>query len=218
MLVVDDEQKVADVQALTLRHTYETRVAYGGREALEKYDVRVSLAFDPYEAVWLVFDPDRTLVDPDDVSESVVEVVATVDSPWRVSYDPDAQPRFEHPIDVPADFHGHGTVRSLGGWHDDWLLPESFSGRLDYETTLTVEEPERELLADLGRVYWAAEVWTNGERAGDTLWPPHRVDVTDVIQPSENEFRARVANLVNNNYGQPRESGLLGPVELLSPR
>jgi DNA-binding response OmpR family regulator len=37
VLVVDDEQKVADVQALTLQHTYETRVAYGGREALEQY-------------------------------------------------------------------------------------------------------------------------------------------------------------------------------------
>jgi DNA-binding response OmpR family regulator len=41
VLVVDDEQKVADVQALTLQHTYETRVAYGGREALEKYDESV---------------------------------------------------------------------------------------------------------------------------------------------------------------------------------
>jgi len=41
VLVVDDEQKVADVQALTLGHTYETRVAYGGREALETYDESV---------------------------------------------------------------------------------------------------------------------------------------------------------------------------------
>ena len=38
VLVVDDEEKVADVQALTLQHTYETRVAYGGREALEAFD------------------------------------------------------------------------------------------------------------------------------------------------------------------------------------
>jgi len=41
VLVVDDEQEVADVQALALQQTYETRVAYGGREALEKYDERV---------------------------------------------------------------------------------------------------------------------------------------------------------------------------------
>jgi DNA-binding response OmpR family regulator len=41
VLVVDDEQKVADVQALTLQHSYETRVAYGGREALETFDESV---------------------------------------------------------------------------------------------------------------------------------------------------------------------------------
>lgn len=38
VLVVDDEERVADVQALTLQHSYDTRVAYGGRAALEKFD------------------------------------------------------------------------------------------------------------------------------------------------------------------------------------
>jgi DNA-binding response OmpR family regulator len=37
-LVVDDEENVADVQALTLQDAYETRVAYGGEEAMAKYD------------------------------------------------------------------------------------------------------------------------------------------------------------------------------------
>ena len=38
VLVVDDEENVADVQALTLQDAYETRVAYGGEEAMAKYD------------------------------------------------------------------------------------------------------------------------------------------------------------------------------------
>jgi DNA-binding response OmpR family regulator len=38
VLVVDDEERVADVQALTLQRNYEARVAYGGREALEQFD------------------------------------------------------------------------------------------------------------------------------------------------------------------------------------
>ena len=37
VLVVDDEENVADVQALTLQDAYETRVAYGGEEAMAKY-------------------------------------------------------------------------------------------------------------------------------------------------------------------------------------
>ena len=38
MLVVDDEPEVADVYALRLETEYETRVAYGGEEALETVD------------------------------------------------------------------------------------------------------------------------------------------------------------------------------------
>jgi len=37
-MVVDDEREVADVYALRLRNEYETRVAYGGEEALEAID------------------------------------------------------------------------------------------------------------------------------------------------------------------------------------
>jgi DNA-binding response OmpR family regulator len=41
VLVVDDETEVADVLALKIRERYETRVAYGGREALESMDETV---------------------------------------------------------------------------------------------------------------------------------------------------------------------------------
>ena len=43
VLVVDDEQEVADVYALRLRSEYETRTAYGGEEALEVIDERVDI-------------------------------------------------------------------------------------------------------------------------------------------------------------------------------
>jgi len=38
ILIVDDEEEVADVYALRLRNEYETRVAYGGEEAMEQLD------------------------------------------------------------------------------------------------------------------------------------------------------------------------------------
>lgn len=41
MLVVDDEAEVADVLALKIADEYDTRVAYGGREALEAFDETV---------------------------------------------------------------------------------------------------------------------------------------------------------------------------------
>jgi len=41
VLIVDDERDVADAHALKLRGEYETHVAYGGKEALEKMDGEV---------------------------------------------------------------------------------------------------------------------------------------------------------------------------------
>jgi len=41
VLVVDDEEGVADAYALQVQESYETRVAYGGREALEAMDESV---------------------------------------------------------------------------------------------------------------------------------------------------------------------------------
>ena len=43
VLVVDDEEEVADVYALRLRDDYETRVAYGGQEALDVVDEDVDV-------------------------------------------------------------------------------------------------------------------------------------------------------------------------------
>jgi len=43
VLVVDDEEEVADVYALRLRGSYDTRVAYGGQEALDAVDEDVDV-------------------------------------------------------------------------------------------------------------------------------------------------------------------------------
>ena len=43
VLVVDDEEEVADVYALRLRNEYDTRVAYGGEDALETIDIDVDI-------------------------------------------------------------------------------------------------------------------------------------------------------------------------------
>ncbi len=43
VLMVDDEQEVADVYALRLRNSYKTRVAYSGEEALETIDSDIDI-------------------------------------------------------------------------------------------------------------------------------------------------------------------------------
>jgi DNA-binding response OmpR family regulator len=43
VLVVDDEEEVADVYALRLRNDYDTRVAYSGEDALDTIDIDVDI-------------------------------------------------------------------------------------------------------------------------------------------------------------------------------
>ena len=40
----------------------------------------------------------------------------------------------------------------------------------------------------------------------------------EALRPGPNEIRVRVANLINNSYGEFTESGLFGPVRILLPR
>jgi hypothetical protein len=68
---------------------------------------------------------------------------------------------------------------------------------------------------DLGKVCHVAEVWVNGKSCGARLWGPHVFDVGSELRPGQNEIRVRVANLINNSYGEITESGLLGPVRLV---
>ena len=43
VLVVDDEEEVADIYALRLRDEYQTRIAYGGEDALDEVDEDVDI-------------------------------------------------------------------------------------------------------------------------------------------------------------------------------
>jgi hypothetical protein len=48
------------------------------------------------------------------------------------------------------------------------------------------------------------------------LWAPYEFDITDAVKTGANRVRVRVANLINNSYGDVRPSGLRGPVRVLS--
>jgi hypothetical protein len=90
----------------------------------------------------------------------------------------------------------------------------------------------------------AAVVYVNGQRAGSVWRPPYQLDVTPLLKAGPNRIEVHVANLALNGlagqqrpdytllsarYGQrfipqdthliePRPSGMLGPVRLLSEK
>jgi DNA-binding response OmpR family regulator len=127
VLVVDDEASVADTYALRLRGDYETRVAYGGEEALEMMDEEV-------DAVLL----DRRMPDRhgDDVLDAIraagydcVVVMTTAVDPELNILEMDfddylCKPIFQETLLDTLDQH---LDSSRGGGHQDPDLSEFFS-------------------------------------------------------------------------------------------
>jgi hypothetical protein len=175
---------------------------------------RVSLSFKPLEAYWLVFDPKQpaTSTSP---KKPTMEEVAKVDGPWTLSYDAKIQPTMEHPMTPPAEF-ASGVEKPLGDWKALGL--KGFSGLLDYSATVTVAEPAKQMVIDLGEVNSAAEVWVNDKPCGMRLWGPYVFDVSSALKPGENRIRIRVANLPCASYGIEHKQGLYGPVRLLEEK
>jgi hypothetical protein len=176
---------------------------------------RLSLVFKPYEAYWLSIDPRSPAHQARPEHRPETEVLVTAEGAWRVSYDAKIQPVMEFPPTPPAPF-SEGLMKPLEDWKV-WGL-ERFSGLMDYNKTVTVETAEGKLLLDLGRVCHAAEVWVNEKNCGERLWGPHIFDISGAVRPGSNRIRVRVANLINNSYGEYQESGLLGPVRILRIR
>ena len=172
---------------------------------------KVKLGFKPLEAYWLVVDP--TLPAATVGITPTKKEVLTVTGPWKVTFDAKVQPAMEFPSAPSAEFAA-GVEKQLEDWNA-WV-PEKFSGLLDYTKTIKVDTVEKPMFIDLGKVCHAAEVWVNGESVGKRLWGPYVFDVSKALRPGMNELRIRVANLINNSYGDKQESGLLGPVTLQS--
>ncbi len=176
---------------------------------------RVSLVFKPFEAFWLVFDPGRPAAAGEPEKRPELETVLAIDGPWTVTFDAAIQPAMEFPVTPAAEFAA-GVVKPLEDWKA-WGL-EKFSGILEYVTTVRLEAADAGLKIDLGKVGHSAEVRVNGRSLGPRLWAPHVYDAGAALRPGENEIRVRVANLINNSYGEIMESGLLGPVRLAKLR
>ncbi|GLY84440.1 glycosylhydrolase-like jelly roll fold domain-containing protein [Actinoallomurus iriomotensis] len=119
---------------------------------------------------------------------------------------------------------GPGRIE-LGDWETAGLA--EYSGGVRYRRRIDLPEAAPVTL-DLGRVRGTAEVTVNGHPAGTRVCSPYRFDLTDAVQPGENEIEILVygtlapyLDAVSPTHfvfpGQ-RVSGLFGPVHLLVRR
>jgi len=173
---------------------------------------RIFLKFKPLEAFWLVFEPDKPATWDEEVQLTEYKVLEGISGNWSIRIDPVIQPALEFPVNVPEEFR-QGTVKPLTDWKY-WGL-EKFSGIVDYTSVFTLASAGKPLQLNLGTVNHVAEVWINGVSAGSRMWPPFTFDITRLVKSGVNEIRIRVANLVNNSYGDIKPSGLMGPVYIV---
>jgi hypothetical protein len=98
------------------------------------------------------------------------------------------------------------------------------------------KEKNQTYYLDLGKVYFTAEVWVNGQNAGKYIWAPYMFDITGLLHSGENTIRIRVIPTLLNKLirlgrstkkgdkyyqfnGKERllmPAGLVGPVTLRS--
>lgn len=123
------------------------------------------------------------------------------------------------------------TEDVLGNWKD----ADFHGGRLQsvvadgiYRATLEVDKARtRKYVLDLGEVHTAATVRVNGEPAGQVLWAPYEVDITDLLVDGENEIEIAVTPRKKNRYypaevntdgrysmTAPQDAGLVGPISI----
>ena len=157
-------------------------------------------------------------------------VVATVDGTWTV--------KFQEQRGGPEKAVKFETLTDWSKNADPKI--KYFSGTAVYTNTVKIDKvPETQTYIDLGKVMVMAKVKINGQYAGGVWTPPYRLNITPYLKKGKNEIEVEVVNNWCNrligeknmpenerftfqtftylNKDTPlQESGLLGPVEILT--
>ncbi len=196
--------------------------------------IRVRLALEAHQAVFLVCRDAKRSLPPFAYPAKEKPVALAVAGPWTVSF-PEGK-------GAPAKL----TVPELQSWHEsDNPGVQHFSGIATYRTAVEWKGAAGSAATlDLGRVAEVCQVRVNGADAGIGWHAPYRFDVTDLLKPGKNTLEIDVANLWHNRVAgdahltkaeritriapaihyermgkaQLVPSGLIGPVRVVSRR
>ena len=191
----------------------------------------VTLPLVSEDAVFVVFETPTEVADYQ-LPQKEESVLKTLEGPWSVA--------FQEGQGAPASAT-FSRLQSLTESEDFGI--RYFSGAATYTKTFDYrpgKQQDQRLLLDLGKVCDLAEVTLNGHNLGVSWKLPFRLDVTDYLRKGANQLEIKVINPWRNRMigdAQPdcpkkityttlsgglgessplRESGLLGPVRIIS--
>ena len=188
----------------------------------------VPLRFEPSQSFFVVFRQGKRASGK---NFPELKPVAELTGPWEVSFDP-KRGGPEKPV----------TFAELADWSQNSEEGIKFySGTATYRKEITLQKAGsgQRIYLDLGKIAVMARVKLNGRDCGIVWTPPNRVEITSAVQQGVNTLEISVANLWPNRLAGdaslPKEkritfttwspytkdsplleSGLLGPIQLLS--
>jgi hypothetical protein len=114
-----------------------------------------------------------------------------ISGPWEVEFLKGHDYEASHIFKELSDWKDHAddNIRYYSG-------TAIYRNRFDFAAPLPDEESQ--FILDLGVVNIVAEVFLNGKSAGVSWIPPHMVDISDALEPGENQLEIRVTNQWSN--------------------
>lgn len=147
----------------------------------------VDLEFEPHQSYFILFNKKGSAVDGE-ANFYTENALATLDSPWEVSFDP----AWGGPEKI--------TFNQLTDWSQH---PEPgikyYSGTAVYRQTFDMPQANQQhIYIDLGKVKNMARIWLNGKDMGIVWTHPWKAEITEGIKENNNELKIEVINLWPN--------------------
>ncbi|MEW6236254.1 MAG: glycosyl hydrolase [Candidatus Omnitrophota bacterium] len=208
----------------------------GERRDLPQYEyiegrASAPLEFAPYQSYFIVFRKPASSEKSPGRNFPALKAVQELGGPWTLHFDP----QWGGPEEIVFDKLQDWTKRPEEGI-------KYYSGTATYRKTFNLpdalRQPGQRLYLDLGKVDNVAVVRSNGNNLGVIWCAPWRVEITNAVQATNNKLEIDVVNLWPNRLigdaKQPKEkrftltnivfnadsplleSGLLGPIILLT--
>jgi hypothetical protein len=85
-----------------------------------------------------------------------------------------------------------------------------FAGTAEYSAIFQKPSgiPANEWILDLGDVFHSARVEVNGQHVDTLITAPYKVNITDALQPGENDLKVKVTNLAANRIRYIEQHGI----------